>query len=67
MASPKMDIPFIRCVEKVSYQLLFVALLTDLQRDKVVPAIPAVAFWCLDEGWSQLWLVVNRQYWARDH
>lgn len=36
-------------------------------RDGVALADPDVVFSCLDEDWSQLWLVFKRRFWAHGH
>lgn len=58
----KMDIPFSLSKEDMGYRWWLVALLADRRCDKSVPTVPDIAFSWLDRDWSQLWLVVKRQY-----
>lgn len=53
--------------EDVRYQRRLAALLAIWRSDTVAPTVPNVPLSCLDEDWSQLWLVVQRRYWTREH
>lgn len=66
-ASLKMDIPLACSAEEVGYQRQLTALLADWPRDKNIPTVPDMAFSCLDEDLSQLWLVVKDRYWESKH
>lgn len=53
-ASSEPDLPFFCFVEEVSCQRRLAVLLVTWRRDGVAPAVPDVAYSCLDEDWNQL-------------
>lgn len=62
-----MVIPFVRSIKDVNYQRRLAAFLATWQRDRTTPTVLDVTYSGFDKNWDDIWLVVNRRYWPREH
>lgn len=69
-------VPYCQCGNGYSVRLLrggwklsamACELIGGVGHDKLVPAVPEIDFYCIDEEWNLLCLVLKMRYWAREH